>query len=160
LKYAKGQIWSADLLIASLVLLSIFFIFVISWNNLGHNWNSSQIQNKLYFAALFASDALIAQDSGNWENQETLENATSFGIVSERNKLDNKKLSKLTSADYAVVKEKLGIEGYELFINITNGSGTFYTFGVTPTNYDQTVVVERLAILNGTVVKVKVNVWQ
>ncbi|MFH2105904.1 MAG: hypothetical protein ABII22_01475 [Candidatus Micrarchaeota archaeon] len=160
MKYAKGQIWSTDLLIASLVMLAIFFIFVISWNNLGYNWNSSQIQNKIYFAALFASDALIAQDSGNWENEETLENATSFGIVGERNELDNKKLSRLASANYTVVKEKLGIEGYGLFINITNGSGTFYVFGVKPTNYDQTVVVERLAILNGSVVKVKVNVWQ
>ena len=160
MKSVKGQVWSADIITASIIFLIIMLLFIISWNQIGYNWDNSLNQDKLYVAALFASDSIISKSGGDWETQGDLESASSFGLVDERNKLNNRKLEALQTANLTIVRQKLGVEQYNLFINITNESTSYYQIGSVPDEFNKTVVMERLAILNESIVKVRIYLWE
>lgn len=159
LKSVKGQTWSTDILITSLVLTFILVFFLVGWNYLGYNWNNSEKQDKMYVAALFASEALISQAGDGWENKTNISGITTFGLVDQRNVLSNKKLENMNLANLTIIKEKLGIPHYNLYINITNGSVIFYEFGNSPSQLNETIKIERLALLNKTLVKVRLHIW-
>ena len=152
-----------------MVLLSFMLLFsLILWNSLAARWKTSADYRQLQTDALFASDALMTTSGQpySWEMRSSIDNNISvIGLANGRNELSAAKIEKLVAANssaYGLVKEKLGLSRYELFINITSieGNSVGYVFGRPPGGMNSSVAYERLGLLNGTPVSVKIEVWR
>jgi hypothetical protein len=150
----------------------LILLFILEWNYLSLRWNTSAAYREMLGGALYASDSLFTTsgDPVGWERIGVIDetNVNSIGLVNSRNQLDNQKLEKLlelNSSDdnnYSIVLQKLGIPGYNMYINITDLEGelTYYSYG-RKSGLNNSVVLERFVILNDSIVsKAKVEVWR
>jgi len=166
----KGQIWSLDLL-AGLVMISLLImLFILEWNYIAIRWDSSESYRELLGAGLFSADALFTTpgEPPGWERMAniTTANISALGLVNGRNELVNAKLDALyslnqTNESYDFVRTKLGIPGYNihLMIKSLNGEALLYEFG-RPSSLNNSVVVDRIVLLNATPARAKVEVWR
>jgi len=164
----KGQIWSMDLISAATVLAIIILFFILMWNNLSIRWNSSNEYRQMQTDALFASEAIMVTsgEPNSWETKISIdESIDAIGLANERNELSAAKIEKLifeSPVDYDIVRYRLGVQKYELGIRIEDfeTNQTYYEFGIFATGTENVVVIERLGILNDSVVKIFVEVWK
>jgi len=96
----------------------------------------------------------------------TTANISSLGLVNGRNELVNAKLDALyslnqTNESYEFVRTKLGVPGYNIHLRITslNGETLLYEFG-RPSSLNNSVVVDRMVLLNATPARANVEVWK
>jgi len=157
-------------LMSGIVVLSIMvLIFALSWNDLVARWHASQNYREMETAALFASEALMGTsgEPRGWESLPVMNSSglTSFGLVSGRNELNKLKVEHLVAANatsYDVVRERLGVQRYQLGIRFLdlNRTQVFYEFGNFAGAMNPSVVVERIGILENKPVLVRMEVWQ
>ncbi len=164
---SKGQIWSTDFIAAVLALTFILLLFFLLWNGINIRWHNSIDYWQMQAAAVFASEALVSTpgDPGTWEQLDDIEDSYAIGLVNGRNELNERKIIRLVSENdtsYRFVKERLGVQRYELGIRITDmGRETSYhEFGKFAGPMDTTVLLERVGLLNETPVMVQVEVWR
>ncbi len=163
----KAQVFTIDFVLASFILMIILFAFLYIWNFLGVRWNNINEYNKQYTIGLFAADALVtsAGNPPSWENLATINQNTSFGLVNERNIINQQKLDRLRNIsiqNYSLFKQRLGATNYELFINITNMNRTvsYYAMGSASPRLNETVAFERFIFFNGSISVLKLEVWK
>ncbi len=165
----KGQIWSLDFFSVSLTMILMLMLFIFTWNSFAIRWSNIKSYDELWSAGLSASEALVTTPGQPyaWEDFQTINdsNVETFGFVNSRNIIDNNKLSKFantTSGNYTFVKNKLGLVRYNFFINITDmeKQNTYYQIGNKATPLNESVVFERLMLLNGSIVNLKMEVWK
>lgn len=161
----KGQIWSTDFTAGVLVLAFILLFFILIWNGLAVRWNNANEYRQMQTDAVFASEALMTTsgEPNSWEMMENINESSAIGLVNGRNELSNEKITKLVAGNdsYYFVKEKLGVQRYELGIQITDlENTTYYEFGEFPGELDTSVIFERFGILNESPVIVHVEVWK
>lgn len=165
----KGQVITIDFVILSFVLMVILLAFMYAWNFLGIRWNNITEYNKQYAAALFAADLLVISPGNppGWENLGTINSSTlvSLGLANERNVVNIQKLNKLanlSAQNYSFFKQRLGALNYEVFINITNANKTvsYAMLGVPPGQFNETVVLERFVMFNGSISTLRIEVWK
>jgi hypothetical protein len=168
-KGKKGQIWSLDFISGITLMSLLIMLFILEWNYLSIRWNTSSGYREMFGGALYAAEALFttAGNPAGWERLAAPDedNLLSIGLVNSRNELDNQKLEKLaalnSSADYELVRTKLGIPGYQLHLNISDleGNITHFEYGIA-SELNNSVVVERFVLLNDTVAKARMEVWR
>ena len=163
----KAQIITLDFLIFSMILMVILFMFISKWNFLGIRWNNINDYNMQYNIALFASEMLVTSpdNPASWENLQNITENISFGLVNERNVVNEQKLNRLINLslqNYSLFKKVLGAGNYEVFINVTNmnRSLSYYNIGSRPGQLNETVAFERYVIFNGSVSLIKLEVWK
>lgn len=163
----RGQIWTTDLTSGAVILATVLLLFILSWNDLAVRWNSSNQYRQMLTDAIMASEALMTSpgEPGSWEMLPDISNASAIGLVNGRNELSDMKLARLKGEEnstYRFVKERLGVQRYELGIRITDldGEDGYYEYGRFPSGLNDSVVLERLGIMNGTMVVVHVEVWR
>ena len=167
----KGQIWSLDL-ISGITLMSIMvLLFVLEWNYLALRWNTSSSYREILGKAIFASDGLFTTpgDPPGWERiaNVTENNVNAIGLADSRNALDNEKLDKMmrmnaSQNDYELMLAKLGLAGCQMHLTIGDlyDKTTYYDYG-RPSGLNNSAVVDRFVLLNGTIVaKAKFEVWR
>lgn len=155
--------------ISAMVLLSLIFLLsILLWNNLALRWNSSDEYRQMQTHAFFAGDALMTT-SGQPESWEMLAaidgNITSFGLATGRNELSHLKLGRLVAENdtaYPHLKRGLGLAKYELSINVTDmeREHSYFEIGKFAGGLDTVVVSERMGLLGGTPVMVRIEVWR
>ena len=165
---SKGQVWSMDA-ISALVLLSLMFLLtILLWNNLAFRWNSSDDYRQMQTNAFFAGDALMTTSGypRSWEMLDKIDgNITSFGLATSRNELSPVKLERLVAENgtaYPHLKRGLGLSKYDLSINVTDleREESYYEIGKFAGGLDTVVITERMGLLNGTPVIVRMEVWR
>ncbi len=165
----KGQVWSLDFFAVSVTLTLILMLFIVTWNFMAVRWSNIQSYNELWSASLSATDALVITPGqpANWDDIQTLNdsNVVTFGLANSRNVIDNNKISKFvsfTQSNYSIVKSKLGLVRYNFFINISSmeKETTYYQIGSKGSPLNETVVFERLILLNGSIVNLRMEVWK
>ncbi len=165
----KGQVWSLDFFAVSVTMALLLMLFILTWNFLAIRWSNIQLYDELWSVSLTATDALVTTPGqpANWEDIQTLNdsNVVTFGLANSRNVIDNNKISRFanfTQSNYSIVKSKLGLVRYNFFINITSmGKETsYYQIGSKAILLNDTVVLERLMLLNGSVVNLRMEVWK
>jgi len=168
-KSFKGQAWTFDFTAGMIILLAILLFFIFIWNGLAMRWNSVNEYRQMQFDSLFAAEALMSTTGhpSNWETLPAINSTTvdSLGLVNGRNELNNLKLEKLVSINstsYSFVKDRLGLSRYEFGLRITNlaKDSTYHDFGRFAGPLNNSVVFERLGMLNGSVVLVHLEVWK
>lgn len=165
----KGQVWSLDFFAVSVTMALLLMLFIITWNFLAIRWSNIQSYDELWSASLSATDALVITPGQpvNWEDVQMLNdsNVVTFGLANSRNVIDNNKLSRFadfTQSNYSIVKSKLGLVRYDFFINVTSmGKETsYYQIGSKGSSVNEAVVFERLMLLNGSIVNLRMEVWK
>lgn len=162
----KGQIFSTDLMFASIVFL---FILILSITY------SSEVANRIVFleadyardnSALNAANALLLPkgNPGNWENLPDLNNVSAIGIARTRNEIHEKKLQRLVDLNannYNGVKELLGLQKYDFKISVLRlqNRQSLAEFGLEPGSEDEVSAVNRIAYYNGEEVIVRLKVF-
>ncbi len=151
------------------VILSFILLFsMLVWNSLAMRWNSSSDYREMQTDALFAAEALMTTPGTpkSWEMLPQMNGSiTTIGLVNSRNELNRLKIEKMVSENdtaYGLVKNRLGLQRYELGINITSldKRAAYYEFGAFPGGLENAVVFERMGILNETPVMVRIEVWK
>ncbi|MCK9202577.1 MAG: hypothetical protein M0P42_15735 [Gallionella sp.] len=164
---AKGQILSLEVIIAFSFFLAAMLIFLASWNSMFAAYYREAAMRQMETSLVGISDMLVMSpgEPADWEFS-ALENASSFGLAASRNSLSLQKLSALQSlnSSYDKVREGMGAGASQLYIAVKGeNGGVIYSFGnpydpIDPDIYS--VSADRLALLDGQLVKVTVQVWR
>ena len=163
----KGQIFSTDLMLASIIFLLILTT-AITYSN--------QVSNRIYFfeqeeemrqAGQQAANGLVLTNGNpaNWENLPNIDNVNSIGIADSANMLNSSKitqLSALASSDYEDVKSILGIAKFDFKLEIISMQGNFTveSFGASPESESSIVSINRIAFYDGNNVVVRLKVFE
>jgi len=167
----KGQLFSYDILFASVFLVFTLSLFVLTANNISSQIGDAEARMKMGGAAQDAADALVRTpgDPSNWQLQPVDENATrSLGLAMRPGELDPAKVSTFFaiangSAQYDSTIYLLALTSgsyrYNASIELFNGTVLYSLPRYPPSAPVRTVAVERFAMLNGTVVRFKMVIW-
>ena len=164
----KGQIFSTDLTIAMLVLLAILVSFLVLWSAGTNRIAYFESERWREEAARFAVESLVetAGYPTHWEQIDNLSdtNIRSLGLARSRNVLNPDKVQKFVSiqnTQYDFMKRVLGVQRYDLRVLITDLDGNeLHSFKSAPPSDKVVTTVSRLALLNETMVVVRVYVWE
>jgi len=163
----RGQVFSADLMMAAVVFLFIITLSIVY---------SSEVANRVYFleegqerdqAVLRAGDALLLSPGSpaNWELLSDVSQASSLGLVKSRNVLDSGKvqaLLDLNAGSYGRIKELLGASKYDFGISLLSlqSRQSLAEFGMQPGSENRVSAVNRIALYKGEEVIVRVKVFE
>lgn len=153
-KRLKGQALSFDFLIATAIL---FFIIAILLAQVTHNTkelNEIREKNELVEDAYKLSEIFF--DEGypkNWNSS----NVIILGMETN-NRIDWQKLKNLEEIGYQKSLILLGLKNDYNF-TIFKGNSTFYSFGKNTENASSIVKVDRVSILNNSIVSIQVLVF-
>ncbi|VVC01803.1 Uncharacterised protein [uncultured archaeon] len=153
--HLRGQTSSIDLVLAVIVFMFILvFVFSFMADKIA---GAAQMErkNRLEYAALSASDLLINGPGvpSNWEqNISTLQ---TIGLARYPYELGANKLANFTSMNYTQTKSLLGIDAdYSLSI-ISPSSAVLYSIGSVPAHTNNSIRIERYALLDGQTVRLR-----
>jgi hypothetical protein len=164
----RGQILSTDLVISLSLFLGAIMVFFISWSMLSYSYWESKADMDMQSAMLSISDALVLSPGSpaDWEFG-TVDGASSFGLANGKNELSRLKIASLQSFfanNYTLAKVGMGSGTFDIYVAVNRQDGTvLYSFGRIADFTDRQVVSassERLAILDGELVDVKVSLWR
>lgn len=164
---SRGQIISAELVIASSIFLASLAVFLLAWNSIFFSYSEEKADQQMQLALLGISDTLVLSPGqpADWESG-AMQNASAIGLADSKSVLSEAKLAALESLNssyYTQVKESMGAGALDVFIRVSLGSEELYSFG-RPADLSASSVsaasVDRLAMLNGSVADVKVQLWR
>ena len=152
IKIKKGQVLSFDLLIAVTIFSLILAILVSQINRNTEKINELREQNKMIEEAYKISDIFFREGyPRNWN--ET--NVEILGLQTN-NRIDWNKLEKLKNLSY---QKSLVLLGASYDYNITIQSNAInWTFGKSIENYSTIVKINRIGILNSSIVLIQIMV--
>ena len=159
-----GQAIPLDFMAGVFVFLVMLAYFLILWDIFAVRFveHAQTIDDEL--AAISVADRLVL--SGGYPTNWTLEplSAQSIGLASRPHELDPYRVSALSSmanGSYASVKSALGIDrNFQVKIEAADDGARLATIGQEPANATRVVEVTRLAMLNGEIVNVRVQVYE
>ncbi|MCX8195242.1 MAG: hypothetical protein N3G22_04020 [Candidatus Micrarchaeota archaeon] len=174
-KVLAGQLSSAELIVSISFFVVALMVFFIMWNWLTTTYYEEAADKEMQFAAAAFSDVLIysAGVPEGWdctlctpESMPFPRNAPSFGLAQSPNVLQRNKISQLRTLYYSntqLVTERMGVGKYSFSVQVqsTNGS-QLYQFGefFAQNETVSSATVQRLAIMDGELVIVKVSLWR
>ncbi len=166
----KGQIFSIDALVACAILLVVLTISTLLWAGVDTRRASFEEYRWMEWGARDASSSLItsAGDPADWENIADVDfdsQARAIGLARERNVLDSRKLARLSELNetkYFEIKTLLGLAKYDVRLSVRDASGAaVWVWGASPGAGEEkgALVIDRLALLNGSNVIFRTEVW-
>jgi hypothetical protein len=143
----------------------ILLFFLIMWNSTAIRWNTESGYLQRFSSALFTSEALLTTsgEPANWETLEGVSNVSTYGLVNGRNEISNAKIEKFVAenSSYESIKSKVGMQFYDFKLTVTSlgGKNEYYEFGQGPPADAESTVIERLGLLNESIVLIRLEVW-
>jgi len=160
----KGQMISTELILCSSIFMIALVIFLFTWNAITANYYEEQANRDMEVALIGISDMAVLSPGypNDWETSAGF-GANAFGFAQSRNILSPSKLSALSAlnSNYAEAKERIGAGRFDVFIGVVGRPE--YSFGSLVNNANDSIVsvsAERLSILEGEPVRLKVQVWR
>jgi hypothetical protein len=163
----QGELFSTDFVVSMLLFFTTMIIITTYYQNLQNDLYESNIRNDMYSRAISVS-TLLAESSGYPQSWNST-NVRSIGLY-DSGKFNLTKFEELKKMNYQSVKSMLGTGSYEFMIDLRNVSGSIivkpsntsfnYSFGINPSNNDQTIIIKRIGVvtLEGTPAKVTMEV--
>ena len=164
---SKGQILSLEIIVTFSFFLAAMLIFMASWNAMTAAYAQETVLRQLQTSVLGISDMLVMSpgEPADWEFS-AMENASSFGLASSRNVLSRQKVAGLQSlnSSYDTVRQNMGAGASQVYVEVDDEHGSMlYNFGNPYDPHSLSVYsasANRLALLDGALVKVNVEVWR
>jgi hypothetical protein len=167
-RFRKGQIFSFDLMVSVGIFLVAVLLLIALWVFVVDRIGAHDEELNMADAAIHASNQLLLT-GGNPASWHILDfgNVNALGISDGRDNLNSEKLERfiaLNGTNYTDVKEMLGVGSYEMYVEVSHLNGTkICEFGNSmKENETETAnyVVERMALLNDSAVRVRLEVWK
>lgn len=164
----KGQMWTADFLSISFILIIILITFLYTWNTISIHWNNTESYNRIYATTLFAIESLVTYPGNppSWENLNIINETTfsNFGLVNQRGVINNRKLDRLLNVsldNYTFFRQRFGAPTYNVFIILTDTTRTktYYEIG-NESVLNETVTFERLVVYNNSPAIISLAMWR
>ncbi|MEM3556122.1 MAG: hypothetical protein QXF56_05370 [Candidatus Micrarchaeia archaeon] len=175
----KAQLFSQDIIFAIILALFLLSMWFVLRDRVLHSISTSNDRTLIDEAASNALSQLLetSGNPSNWNKLGIINDNTvwSIGLVSERNVIDSEKLEKfvdLSNGDnYTTIKRFIGLERESYEFNFTvyslDGSVLYNTTRSPSASYgnasystmNTTALVERYALLNNSLVKLRLGVW-
>jgi hypothetical protein len=164
----KAELFSSDFMISFFIFLSALIIITLYYQSLQNDVSESDIRNDMYTKSIEIG-SLLATTNG----QPQYWNSTNVEVIGlyDNGKFNLTKFEELKKMDKQTVKTMLGIGAYNFNITLTENNTEkiiqkpsdptyFYTYGTSPTNVEQLVIVKRLGAVNleDNVIKVTMEV--
>jgi len=168
----RGQLFSYDFLLASIGLMVLLAIYFTSSVAVTDRMGEAELRAEMEEATQTAANSLLRTpgDPSNWENAPINDTGIrSLGLANSRNLLDAEKTSAFFnitcgSAEYNATVPILGLSrrayAYNASLEYLNGTLIYSINRTPPSSIVQSIPAERLAILNGTEVRLKMVVWR
>ena len=159
----QAELFSSDFLISFFIFLSAFIIIVAYYQNLQTDISEADARNNMYSTAINIA-SLLATTSGYpkyWDN-----NTVEVIGLYDSGRFNLTKFEELKNVSYSNATKMLGSGYYRLNISLKNVTGNivqkpenptfFYSYGTSPSNAEQIVLVKRLGVINlgGNVTKI------
>ncbi len=161
----KGQMLTTEFIFGTTIFCLLLVMTLISFNDT-NNLINTKIENKKNFDFAFNASDFLVLNSGipnNWQDLN-INSIYQIGLAKSNNELDKNKLLKFIdlNSQYSLVKDKLGLSQYDLYISFVNGqsSNTLYEFGINPTNNSAVTIITRYATLDSNIIKINLKVWK
>jgi hypothetical protein len=158
----KAQVWSLDFALSLMIFMTALFAVIFAWNYISANTMETQKTHELQLKALSLSDSLIrtAGIPPDWDNSTV----QVVGLAAAENVLNETKAEyfvNMSDTNYDRLKGLLDIGFYDFYLEVVDLNGTVYKNTTTPIDSNSSVVIpiERYAIYEGRIVKVKFVIW-
>lgn len=164
-KESRGQILSIEIMLTFSFFLASVMIFMVAWNAISLSYQEEAEERQLESSLIGISDMAVMSQGYpvDWE-VGARENASAFGLAISRGILSPQKLSALQSlnSSYDRLREGMGAGSAELYMEVEGEAGRLYEFGRPLPSGPRfhSASAERLAVLEGSLVKVKVHLWR
>ena len=142
--------FSPDMAFALMAFLGVLFIYMTATQSITIQVLSFDKQIGLESTAQHSMQSLIEGygEPFNWEHLELID-VNAFGLSKGGNYLGKDKVASFQNQldnNYANAKQKLGVGGIDLQLNILDANGkTLLTTGQLKTDFEQKIIVERIA---------------
>jgi hypothetical protein len=153
----KGQVLTIDFVTSMFILVSVMILVGFLWNTISTDLMGKNAFDKMMLQALSATELLVKTQGNpvNWNSS----NVKTFGLAYSPNVLSlDKTLSftSLISSNYSRVKEELGIsEDYYFEVyDLVKSQVVVQAPAINLDSYDNVASISRLALLNGSEVRV------
>lgn len=154
---SKGQTFSFDFLMACSIFLLATGILFLEWYRTSAEISETEILNDMIDKTYLASEIWLREGVPEYWNPD---NVISLGLQNNY-KLNLTKMNYLSEIGYAKVKSLIGVDPYELFFRVYDKRNvTLFNFGIFPSNADNIIKVERVSILNKSIVFIDVLVYK
>lgn len=164
---SKGQLFSVDLLVASVIFLAIITITIFYSSYITERSLLTESETERDLAAINTANNLVYSQGNpaNWENLTDLNNVYSIGLSKTRNELDFKKTQRLVDlnqTNYDYIRDLLGVSKFGLNISILKlqDKSILEEFGLEPGVDAKVSSVNRFVIYNGENVILRVRVFK
>ncbi len=155
---SKGQVFSTDFMIASVVFILAVSILFVYWTYTTNRIDETNLINDMIEKAYLISEIWFREGIPKyWDTTNVID----IGLSNNR-RFNRTKMNSLNDPmlGYENVTKLIGIEAYEYNFtayNMTNN--VIYTFGQNPSNPDNLIKIKRVGILDGKITTVDVMVW-
>lgn len=164
---SRGQLLSSEIILALCLFLGSLIAFVLAWNAASASFVQAQQRQQAQAALVGIADMAVLSpgDPADWETRLPA-GANAYGFASSPGVLSARKLSALQSLNpsYDSMREGMGAGRFELYLAAHYPDGAaLYSFGRAAAENDTlsgAVSIERLALLDGSPVILKVQLWK
>lgn len=152
-----------DAMLSGAMIAMLIFVMLGTTEQMTQKYRDANSEISFSNALLAASDSLVLTPGApsDWDliaiNDANLQ---SFGIASSANVISPSKaaaMQSLNATNYSAIKTALGLGAVNVSIEIRalGDSAAIYSFGIAPSSTARSAVFERVALLNGSVVLVR-----
>ena len=155
---AKGQAFSPDFIIASVIFLLILIMLNTYTNSMYEKIEKQE--NMIYYETLLSTTDIMMLYGGYPENWNST-NVEVIGLAGRPNYINRTKLETMVNGiSNNRIKELLGIEDRSFNITVRNGTSTLYTKGGSDwSNSKNIYVVKRRALMDEQEIEISLLVW-
>jgi hypothetical protein len=158
----KGQSNITDFLIAVLMFIGVFIIFMTLSDRSQKDAFQASSSNELILKGVEITESFLGSKGipPDWESNPSV--VQSIGLVEDQNNLKLAKVIAFTSMDYNITKIKIGLPrnvNYLFEIRDLNGN-ILYRSGIKPDSFNKVFPFSRLAILNNTAVQLRLILYE
>ena len=149
-----------DFMVGTFIFFVLLAVFLALWDNSSQNYADYAATVDMELSAISLADRLVSFGGSpqNWTMAPLT--ADAIGLAPKPNELDPYRIAALASLPYANAKRLLAIDK-DFAVKIeTLDRGRLITIGQEKFNSTRAVEVTRLAMLNGTAVDVRVQVYE
>lgn len=155
---SKGQIFSTDFMIASVVFILTVSILFVYWTYTTNRIDETNLINDMIEKAYLISEIWFREGIPEYWDAS---NVIDIGLSNDH-RFNRTKMNGLNDPmlGYENVTKLIGIEVYEYNFTVYNiTKNIIYTFGQNPSNPDNLIKIKRVGILDGKIATVDVMVW-
>ena len=156
----KGQLWTLDMTLSLLIFFSALLSALFAWNYMSAETVENREFKELQLKAFEITDSLIRTPGipSDW-NDSTVQ---VIGLAYSDNIIEGNKVNEFVGMNHDKARSMLSINPYDFYFEVKDINGTVYENTTVPLSGSASTIVpiERYAVYNNRIVKVKMFFWQ